>query len=136
MEAVKPSYAECGYATWLNGDDFEPANESFGILPFSEEIRSKLGMHLYHSEYAKGNKIQHQYLAESQQTLIAVLPVHTSEEKALYRLLIKKATGEFSGKRQPNWINLASDWQRQADGKNIFYKVNINFSESVNVHLL
>jgi hypothetical protein len=126
---MKPSYVECGFATWLNRDDFEPANKSFGILSFSEATCSKLGMYPYHLEYSKGHKIQHQYLAENQQTLIAVLPVHTSEEKALYRLMIKNTTGKFLGKRQPNWIKLASNWQRQADRKPTFYKVSIYLSQ-------
>jgi hypothetical protein len=122
-DVVQPSYQECGLATWLNGDDFEPARESFGILPFTPATRTKLGMSPYQVEYAKGCKIKHDYLAGQQQTLVAVLPVHTVEEKALYRLLIKSNTSQFSGKKQPNWITLAHEWQRHANGTSIFYKV-------------
>ncbi|KAG2055820.1 hypothetical protein BDR06DRAFT_970603 [Suillus hirtellus] len=111
-DVVEPSYQDSGLATWLNGDDFEPARESFGILPFTPVTRTKLGMSPYQVDYAKGCKIKHDYLAGQQQTLVAVLPVHTVEEKALYWLLIKNNMGQFSGKKQPNWITLA-----------IFYKL-------------
>ncbi|KAG1777518.1 hypothetical protein EV702DRAFT_1045264 [Suillus placidus] len=30
--------------------------------------------------------------------------------------------GQFSGKKQPNWIMLAQEWQRHANGTSIFYK--------------
>jgi hypothetical protein len=107
----------------LNTNDFDPAQESFGILPLAESLRQKLGMSTYQSDYAAGCKIKHNYLAKQQQTLVAVLPIHTPEEKALYRLLIKDKHGQFSQRTQPNWISLAQEWQRHANGKEIFYKV-------------
>ncbi|KAG1773608.1 hypothetical protein EV702DRAFT_1200931 [Suillus placidus] len=122
-DVIEPSYQDSGLATWLNRDDFEPARESFGILPFAPATCAKLGMGPYQAEYAKGCKIKHDYLAGQQQTLVAVLPVHTVEEKALYRLLLKNNTGQFSGKKQPNWITLAQEWQRHTNGTSIFYKL-------------
>ncbi|KAG1904896.1 uncharacterized protein F5891DRAFT_717553 [Suillus fuscotomentosus] len=122
---VRPSYQECGQATWLNGNDFEPANESFSILPVAAATRAKLGMSQYRDDYAKGCKIKHEYLARHQQTLVAILPIHTVEEKALYRLLIKSVTGQFAGRKQPNWVALAQEWQHHANGTHIFYKVHI-----------
>jgi hypothetical protein len=120
---VRPSYQECGQATWLNGNDFEPANESFGILPVAAATRAKLGMSQYRDDYAKGCKIKHEYLARHQQTLVAILPIHTVEEKALYRLLIKSVKGQFAGRKQPNWVALTQEWQHHANGTHIFYKV-------------
>ena len=124
-DVMRPPYQECRLITWLNGDDFEPARESFGILPFTPATRMKIGMSPYQAEYAKGCKIKHDYLAGQQQTLVAVLPVHTVEEKALYRLLLKSNTGQFSGEKQPDWITLAQEWQRHANGTSIFYKVRV-----------
>ncbi|KAG1878532.1 hypothetical protein C8R48DRAFT_768098 [Suillus tomentosus] len=120
---VRPSYQECSQATWLNGNDFEPANESFGILPVAAATRAKLGMSQYRDDYAKGCKIKHEYLARHQQTLVAILPIHTVEEKALYCLLIKSVTGQFAGQKQPNWVALAQEWQHHANGTHIFYKL-------------
>ncbi|KAG0706444.1 hypothetical protein DFH29DRAFT_1066800 [Suillus ampliporus] len=101
---IQPSYQECGLATWLNGDDLSQQESPL-------------------ADYAKGCKIKHDYLAGQQQTPVAVLPVHTVEEKALYRLLLKSNTGQFSGKKQLNWITLAQEWQRHANGTSIFYKL-------------
>ncbi|KAG2113631.1 hypothetical protein BD769DRAFT_1673635 [Suillus cothurnatus] len=101
---LEPSYQDLGLATWLNGDEFEPARESL-------------------AEYAKGCKIKHNYLARQQQILVAVLPIHTIKEKALYWLLLKNNTGQFSGKKQPNWITLAQEWQHHTNRTSIFYKL-------------
>lgn len=125
-EVITPSYKDCGLTSWLNTNEFDPAQESFGILPLTESVRQKLGMSVYQSDYAAGCTIKHNYLAKQQQTLVAVLPVHTPKEKALYRLLIKDKAGQFSGRTQPNWISLTQEWQRHANGREIFYKVRHN----------
>lgn len=67
-------------------------------------------MSQYQDDYAKGCKIKHNYLVRHQQTLVAILPIHTTEEKALYHLLIKSVTGQFAGRKQPNWVALAQEW--------------------------
>ncbi|KAG6826090.1 hypothetical protein H0H92_001158 [Tricholoma furcatifolium] len=38
--------------TWVNGNDYEPSSETFGILPLSEDTQSQLGMLEFHSEFA------------------------------------------------------------------------------------
>jgi len=108
---------------WVNGNDYERASETFGILPSSENTRTKLGMLEYHPDFAREHKIRHPHLARLQQTRMAILPVHTPEEKALYRLFLNDNMGHFSGKKQPNWITLAQQWSARSNGTNIFYKV-------------
>ena len=77
----------------------------------------------YHDAFAKQQKIRHQHLAQQQHTRVAVLPVHTPSERALYRLLVKQPNGLFSGKTQPNWVTVAVEWSRHCDGIHIFYKL-------------
>ena len=108
---------------WVNRNEYEQTTETFSILPLSEDMRTKLGMLPYHSVFAKENKMHHCYLAQGQQTRIAILPVHTRQERSLYRLLVKQSNGLFSGKKQPNWVAVAVEWSKYADGINIFYKV-------------
>jgi hypothetical protein len=108
---------------WINGREYEHMQESFGILPLDDHTQHKLGMLTYHPDFAAEKKIRHHYLAKMQHTRIAVLPIHTTYERALYRLLVKKPNGLFSGRTQPNWIAVATAWMQHADGIQIFYKV-------------
>jgi hypothetical protein len=108
---------------WVNGDEYEGSNESFGILPLSETARTHLGMLVYHPDFAKEKHIHHSYLAQHQQTRVAVLPVHTAQERALFRLLVKSENGLFSGRKEPNWVTVTVEWSRYCDGVEIFYKV-------------
>ena len=116
-------YPECSMIGWVNGREYERSTESFGILPLDENTQTKFGMLVYHPEFAAEKKIHHRYLAEMQHTCIAVLPIHTSHERALYQLLVQKPNGLFSGKSQPNWVAVATEWMQHADGIQIFYKV-------------
>ncbi|KAI0369360.1 hypothetical protein BV20DRAFT_1113655 [Pilatotrama ljubarskyi] len=108
---------------WVNGDDYTRTDEVFGLLPVPETTRQKLGMLAFHSDFARREKIRHRYLAHQQQTRVAILPVHTPEERALYRMLAKQPAGYFAGPRQPNWVSLATEWSKYADGVHIFYKL-------------
>ena len=108
---------------WVNGNEYEQSTETFGILPLSEAMHTKLGMLPYHNIHARETKIHHHYLAQCQQTRVAVLPVHTQQEWSLYRLLVKQSNGLFSGTKQPNWVAVAVEWSKYADGIHIFYKV-------------
>lgn len=74
----------------------------------------------YNEDYAKGCKMLHNYLALNQKTLVAVLPVHTSDERILYHALVRKMV---VNQKKPNWIDLAREWQLHANGRTIFYKV-------------
>jgi hypothetical protein len=108
---------------WVNGNDYERASETFGVLPLSGDTRTKLGMLEYHPDFAKDFEIRHPHLTQLQRTRMAILPVHTPEEKALYRLFVNDNTGHFAGDKQPNWIIFAQQWSARCNGKTIFYKV-------------
>ena len=112
-----------GPGGWVNGDNYVRSTEVFGILPLPDNFRDNLGMLVYHPHFAKDKNIRHHYLAIKQNTRMAVLPIHTKPERALFRLLVANAQGLFSGNRQPNWQVLASQWASHSDGLHIFYKV-------------
>jgi hypothetical protein len=80
-------------------------------------------MHAYHPTFAEEINARHDHLAKHQHTRIAVLPIHTVQERALYRALTKLESGHFGGPRQPNWIAVSSDWSQYCNGVDIFYKV-------------
>ena len=114
---------EASVVSWLNGNNYEQSRETFGILPLPRASQITLGMLQYSEEYATGEKIKHPNLAKQQQTQVAILPIHTPEERALFRLLVSMPNGPFSGESQPNWVAMASRWAEHCDGMKIFYKV-------------
>jgi len=67
--------------------------------------------------------IQYVDLARQQGTRLAVLPVHTPEEKAFYQMLIQRTTGHFSGASPPDWSAMAQEWSAHSNSTKIFYKV-------------
>ena len=71
---------------WLNGNDYKQSQETFGILPLPRASQVTLGMHQHSDEFATGEKIKHADLAKQQQTQVAILPVHTPAERALFWL--------------------------------------------------
>ena len=85
-------------------------------------------MHAFNREYARGMKIRHQYLATQQNTLVAVLPVHTKAERALFKSLVADPKGLFAKERMPSWEAVAAQWSELVDGQDIFYKVSITES--------
>ena len=84
-------------------------------------MREHLGMQGFDIRYAKGEKIKHTYLASQQNTLNAVVPVHTKAERGLFKLLVSHLA--VAEKRQPNWETMAVQWSSHTNGKTIFYKV-------------
>ena len=123
IDALKPCSAQLR-GQWVNGNDYDHTNESFGIIQFKPDFFKPLGMFEYNDQYARDQQIHHQWVAEQQGTLVAVLPVHTHEEHDLFRLLVHSSP-LFSdvATRQPNWTSLAAVWATHANGKTIFYKV-------------
>ncbi|KAJ8582357.1 hypothetical protein M405DRAFT_876164 [Rhizopogon salebrosus TDB-379] len=108
---------------WVNGNDYELAQETFGMIQFSPTFFRPLGMLDFNEVFAREQKICHKFIAESQGTLVAILPVHTCEERDLFQLLIHSSPlFADSTIRQPNWTALAVVWAGHADGRHIFYK--------------
>ncbi|KAG6896938.1 hypothetical protein C0992_005144 [Termitomyces sp. T32_za158] len=108
---------------WVNGDNFVRSTEVFGILPLPLDLRNKLGMLVYHPDFAHEVKIRHQYLALRQDTRVAILPVHTQDERGLFKLFVAEANGLFSGRSEPNWYQVAEQWNNHANGLTVFYKL-------------
>lgn len=46
-----------GPGGWVNGNKYLKSQELFGILPIAQDIQTKLGMLVYHPEYAVSLKI-------------------------------------------------------------------------------
>ncbi len=112
-----------GRGQWVNGNDYEPAGEAFGIMPFDEDMRRHLDYLPFNSIVARELKYNHVYLAKRQGTRFAVLPVHTRAERDIFQLLIE--TSPLLKATQPNWTALAAEWSKHANGKTIYYKVRI-----------
>ncbi|KAG6848519.1 hypothetical protein H0H93_016335 [Arthromyces matolae] len=112
-----------GPGGWVNGNNFARSTEVFGILPISGDFCTRLGMLVYHPEFAREFKIRHQYLALRQNTRVAILPIHTPDERGLFKLLLANPDGPFSGRTEPNWMDVAAQWNNHANGLTIFYKL-------------
>jgi len=110
---------------WVNGNNYESANETFGMIQLSPTLFKPLGMFEFSQEYAHEQKIRHKYIAEHQGTLVAVLPIHTRNERDLFQLLSQSSPLFMDPAHQPNWTALTSVWAGHANGKTIFYKVRI-----------
>jgi hypothetical protein len=111
--------------SWVNGNNYQRSKEVFGVLPLPKSQKERLGMHDFNAEFSKATKTRHQYLSCQQNTLVAVLPIHTKPEQALFKALVAdlSSDGLFSGKKQPNWESVSMRWSQHADGREIFYKV-------------
>ncbi|KAL6304043.1 hypothetical protein BKA93DRAFT_749988 [Sparassis latifolia] len=131
-DAFVPMASRGSLTGWINGDDYEQTNENFGILPLSSSARKRLAMQEYDAEFAEKEKIRHQHLAMQQRTQIPILPLHTAEEHALYRMLVKQPGGHFAGKTQPNWVSLVRDWSHYCNGVHVFYKHLKNYHKTWN----
>ncbi|EPQ50510.1 hypothetical protein GLOTRDRAFT_133880 [Gloeophyllum trabeum ATCC 11539] len=112
-----------GPGGWVNGDLYAPSTEVFGILALPDYKRLELGMLPYHHQFAIEQKIRHRQLAFRQNARIAILPVHTSNERALFKLLITGVHGCFGAQKEPQWDLLAVEWAKHANGTTIFYKL-------------
>ena len=117
---------QLGYGQWVNGDNYKPTTESFGILPFDDRTRMRLSMLPYSRSFAHEQKVRHRYLSERQCTRIAVLPVHTREERALFQLYASSSP-HFSRSEKPDFTALASDMNAHANGITIFYMVSYTY---------
>lgn len=103
--------------TWINGNGYIRSKETFGILPFQDTTRAALGFSAFNPSLANSIPIRHAYLASQQDVLYAVLPIHTNEEHALFKLLAALPGGLFAGVGEPDWQKVAVTWAEHCDGK-------------------
>ncbi|KIO21104.1 hypothetical protein M407DRAFT_10559 [Tulasnella calospora MUT 4182] len=107
-----------GSNSWVNGNNYAHSEEYFGILPVTEPERYE--MVPYAVEHSRDQKPRHNYLAQLQRTLIAILPVSTESERSLFSPMCH--TRAVDGK-EPDWAEFACLWSRHANGRTIFYKL-------------
>jgi hypothetical protein len=111
-----------GRGGWVNGNDYQDAGETFGIMRFDPKVRDTYGMHPYNPEIAQEMKTRHRWLSERQGVMFAAVPVHTRDERDIFALLMETSKA-FSNRGQPDWTRLANEWSTHCDGKTVFYKV-------------
>lgn len=107
---------------WTNGLLYQPTTEVSGILPIPPSIQFKAGLQPTISNPT--TKVMHQYLATRQETMFAVIGVHTVTEKKLFSKLMKEHPAFNRNNQEPNWKTAVQVWNTEhADGNTIFYKV-------------
>ncbi|OBZ79508.1 hypothetical protein A0H81_01196 [Grifola frondosa] len=110
-------------AVGLMGTDMFTQLKCSASCLYLTNIDQNIGMLVYHPQFAKEQEIRYQYLAKQQGTRVAVLPVHTKAERALFWLLVAQSDGMSAGKWKPNWQAVSPRWVDHSDGKTIFYKL-------------
>lgn len=76
----------------------------------------------YYHDFTKNSHMRHAQLTHHQGTHIAILPIHMSEERAVFRVIVKWPNSEFAKLGKPNWITVARQWMNYGDGHKVFYK--------------
>jgi len=107
------------FTGWVNGDLYTPAGETVGILTIPDSTRAAADIQSY-TPLTDG-KVRHTFLACQQGTKYAVMSVHTTEEKVLFKALMQDHLGNSGA--TPDWKRGVLLWNQSANGKNIFYKV-------------
>ena len=108
---------------WVNGNLYIPSDEVSGVLPIPHDIRVKSGMAEYQA-LLHSNQPQ-KFLALMQGTRKPVLPIHSREERDLFRQLVAENISFASAQ----WETAMKIWNGYADEhKEISYKVCITHS--------
>jgi hypothetical protein len=107
---------------WINGNLYASTTETIGILTVPESLRHDYNMGKFDDELAD-RKQKHRYLAQMQGTRKAILPVHTEDEKNIFRTMMADSS-VFAAHQ---WKKAASKWNERAETHpGLFYKVFIN----------
>ena len=96
------------FPNWVESESFESTGERFGILPSSELLRA----HLLIKPCSPTNL---SYICRKMNTLFAVLPVHTNEEK-------KDVSQSYMTGENFRPVEWAKKWNAVADGLTVYYK--------------
>lgn len=112
---------------WINGDLYVPADEKIGILPVPDSIRVSADIESYQHPFDSKNK--NSYLARQQGSKYAIIAVHTTAEKVLFKKLMQENPLFAQTNAGPDWKRGAKVWNRSANGQDIFYKVNEPISQ-------
>ena len=121
LEATQHLIPEAQRLTgWINGDLYVPAGERIGILPVPDSIRVTADIESYHAE---DGQFKHAFLAQQQGTKYAVVAIHTTAEKALFKKLLQENPLFNQRNSVLDWKQASKIWNREANGQEIFYKV-------------
>lgn len=96
-------------------NDYADTHEKQFILPIPGDL--KVDYQIEDHREVNSLACDLKWMAQRQQTRYPVLPIHTPEEKSLFRQLVR------SSNRQCDWKRLAREWNDKADGETIFYKL-------------
>ncbi|KAF8057979.1 hypothetical protein FPV67DRAFT_1525179 [Lyophyllum atratum] len=106
---------------WVNGNLYTQSNEVSGVLPIPKDVRIKSGMAEYQTVIHSNQP--HHFLASMQGTRKPVLPIHNTEERALFRELMSNNM-KFSMKSGVDWEEAVKVWNAHADEqRDISYKL-------------
>lgn len=135
---------------WVNGSCYLKSNEKFGILPVCAQTQHRYELGPYNPKEpsplqpspptqdqgsstradagkprvlkARPPRLRHRYLASQQQTRYPVLQIHNKVERRFFRKLVKESPS-FANRATPDWASATVEWNRSADGVEVFYKV-------------
>jgi hypothetical protein len=106
-----------------------PARETVGIHPIIDSTKMAADIQTFTVPIA-GEKLQHTFLAKQQKTQYAVISVHTTEEKELFKRLMQDQVDIGQGTTL-DWRSAGKTWNQSANRKTIFYKVSKQFSINI-----
>ena len=111
------------WKNWANVALVEKCTEVFDILPVAETLSARYLIPMSSSHANTDVPPSISFVQARQHTRYAVLPIHTSEERSLFRTLVA-ASFENVPTNNISWTEVAKQWNAQSsiDGKNIFYK--------------
>jgi len=115
---------------WVNGDLYTPAGETVGILPIPDLIRAMTDIQTFNS--LPNDKARHTFLAKQQGTRFAIINVHTTKEKLLFKKFMQECISLNGNGSSPDWKHAIQKWNQLANGKTIFYKAFIFISHFFN----
>ncbi|KAF6749915.1 hypothetical protein DFP72DRAFT_818260, partial [Ephemerocybe angulata] len=118
----------------VNGNHYRQTSEKpIGILRVPRDIQEDNGIDPYSDPPPHSKPPRHNFLAESQGTRKAILPVHTRAEIDLFHTLMREDSNFDAKNSGTKWKGAVRVWNtRYADGNpEIFYKL----SEHMNSHL-
>jgi hypothetical protein len=103
---------------WINGWLYAPTEEQIGIVRIPHRMRIAADMEPFDPK--NPGKITQQFLAQSQGTKFAILPVGTEQEKKHYGEMMRQVPSASSR----DWVAAAKIWnQCYANGTDCYYKV-------------
>lgn len=106
----------------INGNFYSPTKEVIGVLPVPSDLRARSSIREYTPSIDGKRKFD--FLARLQGTAKAVLPIHTTQERALYRQLMQRDPAFNTPSSEPQWSEAVKVWNALADrDDHVYYKV-------------